>query len=128
MLCVDLFETILRLCGVESEKVLPETLEVDSLSLLPIVRGAKLADRYILSEIFGSNKQEPGRAVVSSKYPEYRLIAYTSSKDQSQITSSELYKVSSKTFLEEGLKVPEAKSEKHYEAYHELVSILEKAN
>ena len=91
--CVDLFETILGLCGVESAKVLPEKLEVDSLSLLPIVKGEELADRYILSEIFGSDKKEPGRAVVSSKYPEYRLVAYTSSKDQSQITSSELYTV-----------------------------------
>ncbi|MBT5691660.1 MAG: sulfatase-like hydrolase/transferase [Opitutae bacterium] len=73
---VDLFSTILELCGMKISTATSEVDHIDSKSLVPILLGqSDNADRTIVVEKFGDESGN-GRALISDEHPDYKLIIF----------------------------------------------------
>jgi len=71
--CVDLFATILQLGGINPSAATNGVDAIDSKSLIPILNGSSSGSRTVIAEKFGATVGS-GRALLSSDYPNYKLI------------------------------------------------------
>ena len=72
--CVDVFSTVLEMCGVIVASATPSVDNIDSKSIVPIIQNTTdTADRVVVVELFGGDDGS-GRAVISDDYPDYKLI------------------------------------------------------
>jgi arylsulfatase A-like enzyme len=72
--CVDVFSTVLELCGVNVTNATSSVSKIDSQSIVPILMGTTdSADRVVVVEMFGGDDGS-GRALISDDYPDYKLI------------------------------------------------------
>jgi len=88
--CIDVFSTILELAGID-ESAVPglDTQNVLSTSMLPIWDDTDTADRYIVAE----RDSNPGRAIIVSSYPDYKLIINGDPDDTADTPSFEFFNV-----------------------------------
>lgn len=87
--CSDLFPTLLELAGVEVDSL---GLELDGVSLTPILTASDVADRIISAEAFGSSVSSPGRAI---RYGDYKLIIRDDPTSTADFASFEFYHIPS---------------------------------
>ena len=74
--CVDLFSTILELCGIDPIASTSSVDKIDSRSLCPILKGAEdPTERIVVVEKFGESEGD-GRALISETHPDYKLIVF----------------------------------------------------
>ena len=67
--CVDLFSTILELCGIDPIASTSSVDKIDSRSLCPILKGAEdPTERIVVVEKFGESEGD-GRALISETPP-----------------------------------------------------------
>jgi arylsulfatase A-like enzyme len=90
--CIDLFSTILQLCGVDPGPATTSVDVIDSTSLLPILRGSDSQERCVVVEKFGMNAFD-GRAIVSDQYPDYKLIIFGDRLSDTDTPSFEFYNI-----------------------------------
>jgi len=116
--CVDIFSTILDLAGLTE----PAGVEIDSQSLLPILKGRDSATRGIVSERFNSGSAGDGRSIILADFPDYKLIAFGDPTDGDDTTTYEMYHISSDTDEQTPLTVPPTAADLHYAAYLALIA------
>jgi arylsulfatase A-like enzyme len=87
--CADLFPTIIELSGVKPESL---NLQLDGISLLPILSGESLENRPIVCEAFGRNFDQPGRAI---RKDDYKLIIFDDPNSDTDTARLEFYQLSS---------------------------------
>ena len=87
--CIDLFSTILDLAGINQSVALP-SITIDSNSLVPILQGTDTGARCVIAEQFGNGSGD-GRAIISSVYPDYKLIIFGDKDDNTDTPTFELY-------------------------------------
>ncbi|MBT6200190.1 MAG: hypothetical protein HOI21_06640, partial [Bacteroidetes Order II. Incertae sedis bacterium] len=85
----DLFPTIIELSGVKPESL---NLQLDGISLLPILSGESLENRPIVCEAFGRNFDQPGRAI---RKDDYKLIIFDDPNSDTDTARLEFYQLSS---------------------------------
>ena len=117
--CVDLFATILDLAGIDIDTATSSVDTIDSQSIVPILNGQDRATRYIVSEAFGGNVD--GRTIISSDYPDYKLIIFGDPTTASDVSTYELYKLSQDENEQTPLGVPSL-GDSHYNAYQALLA------
>ena len=117
--CVDLFATILDLAGINIDTATSSVDTIDSQSIVPILNGQDGATRYIVSEAFGGNVD--GRTIISSDYPDYKLIIFGDPTTASDISTYELYNLSQDENEQSPLGVPSL-GDAHYNAYQALLA------
>ena len=117
--CVDLFATILDLAGIDIGTATSSVDTIDSQSIVPIFNGQDGATRYIVSEAFGGNVD--GRTIISSDYPDYKLIIFGDPTTASDVSTYELYKLSQDENEQTPLDVT-ALGDSHYNAYQALLA------
>jgi arylsulfatase A-like enzyme len=74
---VDLFATILELAGSSTTSAVPEGVTIDGRSLVPVLAGTNVLERYGYSEQFSTNNPtaaNAGRALQDSRY---KLISFS---------------------------------------------------
>jgi arylsulfatase A-like enzyme len=71
--CVDLFDTILEWAGIDYENHVPLSVEIDSVSLSPVLSGGTNSREFALCESFGSDNDEEGLAVTDGRYKLVRI-------------------------------------------------------
>lgn len=116
--CVDLFATILDLAGIDIDTATSSVDTIDSQSIVPILNGQDGATRYIVSEAFGGNVD--GRTIISSDYPDYKLIIFGDPTTASDVSTYEIYNLSQDKNEQTPLGVP-ALGDAHYNAYQALL-------
>ncbi|WP_435892582.1 sulfatase-like hydrolase/transferase [Oceaniferula spumae] len=116
--CVDLFSTILDLARLTE----PSGVDLDSQSLLPILKGRDVASRAVVSERFNSGSAGDGRSIILAEYPDYKLIAFGDPTDGNDATTYEMYQISSDTDEQTPLAVPPVSTDLHYAAYMALIA------
>jgi arylsulfatase A-like enzyme len=77
--CIDVFSTVLELCGMNEGTAVPPGTAIDGLSLVPVLEGNNLGERFILCEEFGGNANNPGRTIRDDRY---RLVKYDSGTEE----------------------------------------------
>jgi hypothetical protein len=117
--CVDLFATILDLAGIDIDTATSSVDTIDSQSIVPILNGEDGATRYIVSEAFGGNVD--GRTIISSDYPDYKLIIFGDPTTSSDVSTYEIYNLSQDENEQTPLGVP-ALGDAHYNAYQALLA------
>ena len=117
--CVDLFATILDLAGIDIGTATSSVDTIDSQSIVPIFNGQDGATRYIVSEAFGGNVD--GRTIISSDYPDYKLIIFGDPTTASDVSTYELYNLSQDENEQTPLDVP-VLGDSHYNAYQALLA------
>ena len=117
--CVDLFATILDLAGIDIGTATSSVDTIDSQSIVPIFNGQDGATRYIVSEAFGGNVD--GRTIISSDYPDYKLIIFGDPTTVSDVSTYELYNLSQDENEQTPLDVP-VLGDSHYNAYQALLA------
>ena len=71
--CVDLFQTILQLAGINPTTATTSVDTIDSNSMIPLLSGNNSGNRVIIAEKFGDTVGS-GRALLSSSHLDYKLI------------------------------------------------------
>ena len=72
--CVDVFSTVLEMCGVNVSTATSSVDNIDSQSIVPILQNTSdNTDRVVVVEMFGGDDGS-GRALISDEYPDYKLI------------------------------------------------------
>ena len=117
--CVDLFATILDLAGIDIGTATSSVDAIDSQSIVPILNGQDGATRYIVSEAFGGNVD--GRTIISSDYPDYKLIIFGDPTTASDVSTYEIYNLSQDENEQTPLGVPTL-GDAHYNAYQALLA------
>ena len=117
--CVDLFATILDLAGIDISMATSSVDTIDSQSIVPILNGQDGATRYIVSEAFGGNVD--GRTIISSDYPDYKLIIFGDPTTASDVSTYEIYNLSQDENEQTPLGVPTL-GDAHYNAYQALLA------
>jgi arylsulfatase A-like enzyme len=117
--CVDLFATILDLAGIDIDTATSSVDTIDSQSIVPILNGQDGATRYIVSEAFGGNVD--GRTIISSDYPDYKLIIFGDPTIASDVSTYEIYNLSQDENEQTPLGVPTL-GDAHYNAYQALLA------
>ena len=117
--CVDLFATILDLAGIDVGTATSSVDTIDSQSIVPILNGQDGATRYIVSEAFGGNVD--GRTIISSDYPDYKLIIFGDPTTASDVSTYEIYNLSQDENEQTPLGVPTL-GDAHYNAYQALLA------
>ena len=116
--CVDLFSTILDLAHITDKPI------TDSQSLLPILENKDEEPRTIISEKFSSPSSEgDGRAIITSTFPGYKLIAFCDPRNPLSETKYEMYRISTDINEQEPLALPPAAEAPHHAAYQALLAI-----
>ena len=87
--CADLFPTILDLAGLDPTEL---NIQLDGVSLLPILKGSSTENRPIVCEAFGRNFDQPGRAI---RKGDYKLIIFDDPNSDSDTARLEFYQLSS---------------------------------
>ena len=87
--CADLFPTIMELSGVAPNSL---ALQLDGISLLPILSGSSTENRPIVCEAFGRNFNQPGRAI---RKEDYKLIIFDDPNNDTDTARLEFYQLSS---------------------------------
>ena len=77
--CVDIFATVLELAGIDLSKFLGESRDIDSRSLLPVMRGQYTGFETVLCEAFGGDVANPGKAFRNERF---KLIRYDSGAEE----------------------------------------------
>ncbi len=95
--CSDLYPTMLELAGVTPSSL---GVELDGVSLIPILTDSDVADRITSAEAFGNNITSPGRAI---RYGDYKLIIRDDPTSNSDTASFEFYHIPSDTNEETNL-------------------------
>ena len=119
--CVDLFATILDLAGIDIDTATSSVDTIDSQSIVPILKGQDGASRYIVSEAFGSGGNGDGRTIISSDYPDYKLIIFGDPTIASDVSTYEIYNLSQDKNEQTSLGVP-VLGDPHYNAYQALLA------
>ncbi|MEX0331525.1 MAG: DUF1566 domain-containing protein [Puniceicoccaceae bacterium] len=76
--CVDLFKTCLDLAGISTDSVIPETVQLDSGSLVGILSGDGNGKTHVLMEQFGSTAGN-GRAIRDDRF---KYILFESGEEE----------------------------------------------
>jgi Sulfatase len=78
---VDLFATILEMAGINVDAAVPKTVDLDSVSLMPILKNTADFQRYAYSEQFGGTLKTSvaGRAIRNERY---KLIAFDNGRQE----------------------------------------------
>ncbi|MFT6236027.1 MAG: arylsulfatase A-like enzyme [Lentimonas sp.] len=119
--CVDLFATILDLARIDIDTATTSVDTIDSQSIVPILNGQDCATRYIVSEVFGSGSTGDGRTIISSDYPDYKLIIFGDPTTTSDIPTYEMYDLSQDENEQNPLGMP-VLGDAHYNAYQALLA------
>lgn len=90
--CVDLFSTMLQLCGIDPAAATSAVDAIDSKTLVPILKGTDSLDRCVVVEKFGDGNGE-GRALISDDYPDYKLIIFGERLSTTDTPSLEFYNI-----------------------------------
>lgn len=90
--CIDLFESILEMADINQVNV-PNlaSRNTHSTSILPILLGTDSATRHVVAERSGD---VTGRTIISSEYPDYKLIIYGDPADSTDTPVMEFYRTS----------------------------------
>ncbi|MGJ8633071.1 MAG: sulfatase-like hydrolase/transferase [Luteolibacter sp.] len=122
--CVDLFSTILDLAEIPIAEATAEVKHIDSQSLLPIFQNKATAPRTIISETFSHpTSSGDGRAIISSAFPDYKLIAFGDPTSSSDETKYEMYHISSDPNEQSPLGLPPSPDATYRAAYEALLTI-----
>ena len=119
--CVDLFATILDLAGIDIDTATSSVDTIDSQSIVSILKGQDDTTRYIVSEAFGSSGNGDGRTIISSDYPDYKLIIFGDPTIANDVSTYEIYNLSQDENEQNPLGVPTF-GEAHYDAYQALLA------
>ena len=94
--CIDLFSTILELAGID-ETAVPSlsSQSVRSQSIVPILKGNDIQDRFVVAERTGTTN---GRAIIAGDYPDYKLIIFGDPTSSTDTPSFEFYNIGSPAF------------------------------
>jgi arylsulfatase A-like enzyme len=90
--CVDLFSTILQLGGIDPDSATSSVDAIDSDSIIPILNGSSSGSRTIIAEKFGETVGS-GRALLSSDYPDFKLIINGDPLSTSDSPTYEFYNI-----------------------------------
>lgn len=90
--CVDLFATILQLGGIDPASATNAVDVIDSNSIIPILNGSSSGRRTVIAEKFG-NTVGSGRALLSSDYPDFKLIINGDPLSTSDSPTYEFYNI-----------------------------------
>ena len=77
--CVDLYSTILELCGLDVSTIPQATNIIDSTSLVPILDGGHSSRSYALVELFETGGSNNVRAIRDSRY---QLVAWENGAEE----------------------------------------------
>ena len=91
--CVDLFNTILQLGGINPTSATTAVDTIDSSTIIPLLNGDASATRTVIAEKFGESVGS-GRAILSSLYPDYKLIINGDPLSTTDTPSYEFYNIS----------------------------------
>ncbi|WP_411825792.1 sulfatase-like hydrolase/transferase [Luteolibacter sp. AS25] len=123
--CADLFSTILELAEIDPAPLLSPNTIIDSKSLLPIFRGQEFDSRFIVSEQFETGRDRDGRAIISSKFPAYKLIVPGNPTKPTKDPIYEIYRISTQPDKETKIVTPTSSADPHFAAYKHLIAIDE---
>ncbi len=88
--CVDLFSTILELAGIDPSSVVPGGTTIDSRNLVPVLQGNDITDGCLVFEVFGTDINNPGRAIRDG---DYKLIIFDDPNSAVDVPDFEFYNV-----------------------------------
>lgn len=91
--CVDLFNTLLQLGGINPTTATAAVDAIDSNTIIPILSGNDSATRTVIAEKFGDTVGS-GRALLSSLHPDYKLIINGDPLSTADTPSYEFYNIS----------------------------------
>lgn len=122
--CVDLFSTILELADIDVTSATASVDVIDSQSLLPIFNSTDTTDRCIVSERHNTtvNPEGTGRSLRLDTHPDYKLIVFGDPTDATDLSTFEMYQVSTDINEQIPLTLPPGTGDPHFAAYQALIA------
>lgn len=122
--CVDLFSTILDLADIDIAAATSSVEIIDSQSLLPIFSGIDNIERCIIAERHSTTvtPEGTGRSIRLATHPDYKLIAFGDPTSATDVTTYEMYQITTDGNEQSPLTLPPVSGEPHFAAYQALLA------